>query len=96
MPNYIQRITATFNEECPGLEDELVQLYVLLALTKGTDTTLGDVHDAWALWRNVTAPGHKSLVAFGELSREVQDLDSEYQKAIHRTAKRYQGGDDEQ
>lgn len=85
--NYVLDTIRRINAESPGLEPELAQLYALLALVKGQDTTLRDVHDAWSTWRTVTSPAHRSLVPFGELSPEVQELDREYMDAIHRAAK---------
>lgn len=85
-PNYVQTVLDRINVELPGLEPELAQLYALLALTRGTDTSLREVHDAWALWRNTTDPAHRSLVPFVDLSPEVQDLDRQYQQGIHAAA----------
>ena len=85
-PNYAQAVLNRLNEVSPGLEPDLAQLYALLAMTKGADTTLEDVHDAWALWRNTTNPQHRSLIPFAELTVEVQELDREYMDAIHKAA----------
>ncbi len=85
-PNYVQAVLDRLNQASPGLDPDLAQLYALLALVKGVDTTLEDVHDAWALWRNATNPQHKSLVPFDELTLEVQELDREYMDAIHKAA----------
>jgi hypothetical protein len=82
--NYVLKMTDLVARELPGLPAELVGLYVLLALTRGTETTLRDVHDAWAVWRNETRPDHKSLIPFGELTFEVQELDRKYVEGIHR------------
>jgi hypothetical protein len=86
-PNYAQLVLDRLNAECPGLDADLAQLYALLTLTKGVDTSLEDVHDAWAIYRNVTKPDHKSLIPFDELTVDVQELDRKYQEAIHRAAK---------
>lgn len=82
--NYISKIIEALKEEIPDCDDSLLGLYSLLVLSKGIDTTLSDVHDAWAVWRNVTNPNHKSLIPFSELSQEVQDLDTKYMEAIHK------------
>ncbi|OZM79918.1 hypothetical protein [Pseudonocardia sp. MH-G8] len=84
---YIQHALKVLNRACPGLAPELAQLYALLALTRGSRTTLQDVHDAWAVWRNTTRPNHPSLVPFDQLSQDVQELDRKYMQAIHRTAR---------
>lgn len=84
--NYAQAVLNRLNAASPGLEPDLAQLYALLAMTKGADTSLKDVHDAWALYRNQTKPDHKSLIPFDELAPEVQELDREYMAAIHEAA----------
>ena len=89
--NYVQNTLDALNIECPGLEPELAQLYALLVHTMGPYTSLEDVHDAWSLWRNTTAPEHRSLIPFDELSREVQEMDREYRDAIRRTALKVAG-----
>lgn len=86
--NYVERMIVLVNEELPGLDRPLSELYALLALTKGGSVTLEDVHDAWAMWRNRTNPTHKSLVLFDQLDLSVQELDREYMDGIHRAASR--------
>lgn len=80
--NYIDAKAAELAGKLPDCPAELLRLYALLALTTGKGTTLENVHDAWAAWRTVTNPGHKSLVPFGALTREVQELDEPYMLAI--------------
>lgn len=84
--NYVQAVLDRLHASVE-LESDLADLYALLALTKGTTTTLQDVHDAWSLWRNTTNPGHRSLVPFNELTDEVQEMDREYMDAIHKAAR---------
>lgn len=86
--NYAQTVIDRINTELPGLAPDLATLYALLALTVGQSVTLADVHDAWSVWRTRTRPDHPSLVPFGELSPEVQDLDQQYRDGIHRVAGR--------
>jgi hypothetical protein len=82
--NYVNDIIVRLYEVLgDNIDDHLAGLYALLVLAKGTDTTLEDVHDAWAIWRNVDRPDHKSLVPFSDLSKEVQELDRKYMNAIH-------------
>lgn len=89
--NYIQRarqflIEALGSEyEC---EPELLDLYCLLVLTRGRDCTLEDVHDAWAVWRNMTAPDHQSITPFAALTPEIQKYDAPYRDAIVEAAER--------
>jgi hypothetical protein len=64
----------------------LLRLYALLALTTGTATTLENVHDAWAVWRAGTEPGHHHLVPFQQLDLAVQERDRRYMTAIHEVA----------
>ena len=66
-------------DDCPP---DLLRLYALLVLVRGQDTSREDVHDAWALWRDVTRPDHPSLVPFSELTLDVQALDDKYVDAI--------------
>lgn len=87
MPNYIQQLTRDLSARLPGCEMDLIDLYALLALTRGTETTLKDVHDAWSVWRNTSRPDHKSLIPFDELAPEVQELDRAYMQAIHEAGK---------
>lgn len=85
-PSYAARAFERLADQLPDLDFELLVLYALLALTRGTDTTLEDVHDAWSLWRMTARPDHRSLVPFAELSPEVQELDRPYMEATHRVA----------
>ena len=85
---YAQRAVSAISEALPGLEPDLVRLYALLALVKGDRTTLADVHDAWAVWRDQTRPDHPSIVPFADLTVEVQELDRPYAVAIHAAAAR--------
>jgi hypothetical protein len=85
--NYASKMIDAINYELPGLTPELAQLYSLLALVKGAETTLEDVHNAWAIWTTVVRGQHKSLIPFAELTSAIQELDREYMEGIHRAAK---------
>lgn len=65
---------------------ELLRFYALLVHSCGVDTTLEDVHTAWALWRSQTKPDHPDLVEFAELSPEVADYDRSYRDVIRHVA----------
>lgn len=87
--NYIYDITEDILSELPDLNYNLAQLYALLVLVQGVNTTLEDVHDAWAVWTQNSRPDHKSLVPFKELTSEVQELDRKYRDAIVRVSEKY-------
>jgi hypothetical protein len=82
--NYVARFEEELTRELDDCDEELIKLYSLLGLVLGVNVTLQDVHDAWAVWKNETTPEHRSLVPFGELTPEVQELDRKYMDAIHR------------
>lgn len=84
--NYAASMITRIERELPGLDPTLANLYALLALTKGEETSLEDVHDAWAIWTATTRGTHRSLIPFAELSPEVQELDRKYVDGIHRAA----------
>lgn len=70
----------------------LTDLYALLALVKGEDTTLKDVHDAWAMninrtWDKEQFGEHFSMIPFEELKPETAAKDQRFVDAIHATAK---------
>ena len=83
--NYVEKARSILSKKI-DVESDLLDLYTLLVFTVGVDTELIDVHDAWAIWRNKTNPMHKSLIPFGELTPETQELDREYTDAIRQTA----------
>lgn len=86
MPNYVQSAVDRLAERLDDCDPELLDLYALLALTTGSGTTLEDVHEAWAIWRNRTNPNHKSLIPFDQLTPEIQEYDRKYMEAIHEVA----------
>lgn len=75
--------------------NQLIRYYALLALTKGENVTLQDVHDAWAMNMNFKESNppycygheHLSIVPFDQLSKETQDRDIEYRDAIQKVAR---------
>jgi hypothetical protein len=81
--NYVQGVLYSLSDQLPTCDRTLLNLYALLVMTKGVKTSLKDVHDAWALWRNITNPDHRSLIPFDQLNPAVQELDREYMNAIH-------------
>lgn len=92
--NYIDQIADAIKYEVsPGkLPDEnttlLFRLYAVLALAKGTNVTLEDVHNAWSAWMIGSDPNHESIRPFGELSLSTQREDEPYVRAIRTVADR--------
>ncbi|MCX4809026.1 hypothetical protein OG601_47165 [Streptomyces sp. NBC_01239] len=82
---YIDTARTALESRLPGQDDALLDLYALLVLVKGEEVTLQDVHDAWAVWRSRTAPNHKSIMPFDQLTLSVQKLDQTYADAIAAT-----------
>ncbi len=80
--NYVQDVIDRLADRLDDCDGDLLALYALLTLTTGEATSLRNVHDAWAAWRNVTNPAHKSLVPFEDLTPEVQAYDEKYRAAI--------------
>ena len=66
--------------------DDLFNSYAVLALAKGGQVTNRDVHNAWSAWATKYEPDNISLVPFGELSREIQEVDTLFAKAIRDVA----------
>lgn len=84
--NYLDRVAHAIGEHVPGCDLSLLRIYAVLALTKGQQVTLADVHHAWAAWRAATVPDHRSLIPFEELTPDVQGLDAPYAEAIAKVA----------
>lgn len=85
---YIEKVLDILIDESKVRDGALLRFYALLVMTKGTETTLENVHDAWSLWRVATRPDHRSLIPFDQLTTDIQELDRFYMDAIHRTAER--------
>lgn len=83
---YVDDARDLLEKKLSGLDGPLLDLYALLALTFGEDTSSEHVHDAWSVWRSRTRPDHRSLVPFVKLTPEVQKLDEKYRDAIRETA----------
>lgn len=87
--NYVEAMRELIVRELPGLPDRLVDGYTLLALDRGASTTMQSVHDAWSVWMNRDRPDHPSLIPYGQLTREKQELDRKYMEGIHRAVEEY-------
>ena len=93
METYIDTVTELVAERTHIKNKNLVHLYALLVLVKGTKITLKDVHDAWAMDMNFRPPtewcdghGHRDIIPFEELDKETQDKDKKYADALRSIA----------
>lgn len=92
MSNYVQRVREELKTRIDDYDqwgenaDNLLDLYALLAITKGRQTTMEDIHDAWSLWTNESNPEHRSLVPFAHLGAEIAEYDRPYMVAVHEVA----------
>lgn len=89
--NYIDEVKAEFSKHCQ-MGKAMTELYALLALVKGEETTLADVHDAWAMnmnknWDREQFGEHYSMVPFEQLKPETAAKDQKFVDAIHATAR---------
>lgn len=87
--NYVEEVEKILSSKII-VNKHLMNLYVLLVLTKGVDVTLKDVHDAWAIDKNMKFKEHRSLKPFYELDYEVQIKDLKHANAIKETAREYE------
>lgn len=95
---YIDRITEEVKNELHLKDNRLIQLYAILVLTKGTEITLKDVHDAWAMNMNFKQKtdfcyghDHKSIVPFEELDICTQNKDARFVDGLRKVAQRVKG-----
>lgn len=70
----------------------LTRVYSVLVMTKGEETTLKDVHDAWAVnitdnWDKEKLGNHWSVIPFDQLKPETQEKDQNYVDGIRETAR---------
>ena len=101
MKTYIDEAYEMVQKETGLKSKETLKMYTLLALTKGEDTTLSDIHDGWSIVMNYKEPNppycygheHKSIVPFDQLSKETQNRDIRYLEVIHKVAKMLKGGE---
>lgn len=83
--NYVDIVKEDLSKRI-DVEPQLLDLYTLLVFTRGIFVTWEDVHDAWSIYETNTNSCHKSIVPFDRLSKETQELDSNYAQAIKETA----------
>lgn len=70
----------------------LMRVYSVLVMAKGEETTLKDVHDAWAVnindnWNKAKLGDHWSVIPFKQLNPETQVKDQEFVDGIRETAR---------
>lgn len=80
--NYFEEVMSSLEEKMGDRDKGLLTLYALLVLSKGSETSCEDVHDAWSGWINLVNPEHKYLVPFNELPEMVQAYDEFFRDAI--------------
>lgn len=91
--NYIDELAAAIRSHVSvdlipeGDTSVLFRVYAVLALAKGEDVALRDVHDAWAAWIASTEPRHPSLRPFSDLPTAVRCSDQPYLDAIRTVAR---------
>ncbi|MGW8535776.1 DUF7701 domain-containing protein [Rhodococcus qingshengii] len=61
---------------------QLYRLYALLAMSKGSATTLTDVHNAWSIWMLEQEPCHPAIREFSHLEKTKQTEDEPFLEAI--------------
>lgn len=86
--NYIDRVARKI-ESSLSPEDrpqenaqQLYRLYALLAMGKGSATTLADVHNAWSVWMLEQDPSHPAIIEFSRLGKMKQLEDRPFLEAI--------------
>ena len=94
MITYIDKVTEMVAEQTQINNRNLVHLYALLVLVKGTEITLKDVHDAWAVDMNFRQQTewccgheHNCIIPFDDLSTEEQDKDQKYADILRSIAR---------
>lgn len=91
--NYIDDVAQAIRREvAPNLLPEgdttsLFRLYAVLALARGTDVSLEDVHNAWSAWMSEREPTHEAIRPYEQLSSHLQREDRPFLEAIHKIAR---------
>lgn len=86
----------------PTFPKELLALYTTIVFTaiggtvkyrpsseNGMHVTNEEIHNAWSVWKSLEDRTHDAIVPYGELSPEVQYLDTPYTLAINETIDEY-------
>jgi hypothetical protein len=86
--SYIDELAGAIQSAVPpqlvpdGDTSALFRTYAVLALAKGQNVVLEDVHDAWAAWMADRNEDHQSLRPMAELTPATQEADRPYLDAI--------------
>lgn len=88
MSTYVTRASAALRRELPGVAPGLLRKYTLLALVRGEETTLEDVHNAWAVWRAECQPVDPDVRPFRTLPDDARERGRPTVEAIRRVARR--------
>jgi hypothetical protein len=96
---YLDTIADAIRAEVPervipdGDTGLLFRLYAVLALAKGADVSVADVHNAWAAWMTTIEPAHESIKPYDSLEGDVKREDRPFVDAIRRVAETCCGAD---
>jgi hypothetical protein len=71
----------------------LFRIYAVLALARGEELELADVHNAWVAWMADIDSEHEALVPFERLGQDVAGTDFPYLDAIRKVASELRTGD---
>lgn len=90
--NYLQAVAARIRRRVPkhlvsdNDTETLFLMYAVLALSKGTEVTPEDVHNAWNAWMVSRGESHDAMVPYSDLSEEKRQEDRPFADAIRDVA----------
>ncbi len=90
--SYLDVVAADIGALVPCVPPALLRIYAVLALAKGTATTLEDVHDAWVAYMSPRHAGNPALAPFCDLPPDVQEMGEPVAGAIRAVAHQRNGG----
>jgi hypothetical protein len=72
-----------FPDDLPESDlDSLFLFYAVLCLTKGSDVSRRDVHDAWSAWMTLRGEEHEALIPFDDLRPDLRAEDAPFVAAM--------------
>lgn len=91
-----EKVSSEFRTEYSSLSEIFIPFYtqlILTALSLNIDITDEMVHDAWSvvMYNRDDADIHKSMLPFGSLTKEVQDLDNPYVEKLNEILNYFKG-----